>query len=299
MSIRTDYTHLYTELEDGVLTLTLNRPEKLNAFTRQMQLDFIAALDAADADDAVRAIIVTGSGRGFCAGADLTREEGGKPFTAGDYMKEGADGLTDYSDTRLRDGGGRLSLRIFECLKPIISACNGAAVGVGVTMQLGMDVRLASTNARYGFVFPRRGIVPEACSSWFLPRLVGIQQALEWAMTGRVFDADEALKGGLVRSVHEPEDLLPAAKALAREIADNTAPVAVALSRQMMWKMLGADHPMEAHKIDSRGIASLGLSDDVAEGVASFLAKRPAEFRDKVSTDMPDYFPWWERREYR
>ncbi|MAS42566.1 MAG: enoyl-CoA hydratase [Rhodobacteraceae bacterium] len=299
MSVRTDYTHLYTELEDGVLTLTLNRPEKLNAYTRQMQADFIAALDAADADDSVRAIIVTGSGRGFCAGADLTREEGSKPFSSGDYMKEGADGLTDYSDTRLRDGGGRLTLRIFECLKPIISACNGPAVGVGVTMQLAMDVRLASTKARYGFVFPRRGIVPEACSSWFLPRLVGIQQALEWVMTGRVFDADEALKGGLVRSIHEPDDLLPAARALAREIADNTAPVAVALGRQMMWKMLGADHPMEAHKIDSRGIASRGQSDDVAEGVASFLAKRPAEFPDKVSTDMPDYFPWWERREYR
>lgn len=296
----TDYETLFTDVEDGVMTLTLNRPDRLNAFTGQMREDLIAAIDAADADDAVRAVIVTGAGRGFCAGADLGGSgDGSKPFSTGQFIKKGADGKNDFSDERLRDGGGQVTLRMFNCLKPLISACNGPAVGVGVTMQLPMDVRLASAEARYGFVFPRRGIVPEACSSWFLPRVVGISRALEWTMTGRVFSAQEALEGGLVRSVHAPDELMPAAKALAREIADNTAPVAVALARQMMWKTLGASHPMDAHRLDSRGISSRGLSADVAEGVNSFKEKRPAQFPDKVSTDMPDWFPWWDEPQYR
>jgi len=191
-----------------------------------------------------------------------------------------------------------LTLRIFECLKPVIAAVNGPAVGVGVTMQLAMDVRLASENARFGFVFARRGIVPEACSSWFLPKIVGVSQALEWTFTGRVFPAEEALEGGLVKKIYKPDQLIPAARALAREIADNTSQVSVALIRQMIWRMAGADHPMEAHKVDSRGIFARGASADVREGVASFLEKRPAKFPDKISKDMPAYFPWWEKRKY-
>lgn len=279
-----------SEVADGIMTLTLNRPDKLNAFTHAMMDEIIAAFDEADARDDVRVVIVTGAGRAFCAGADLS--EGGKTFAQMTFDPENP----DWTSPEIRDGGGRVSLRIFRCLKPVISAVNGAAVGVGATMQLPMDIRLASTDARFGFVFARRGIVPEACSSWFLPRLVGIQQAMEWVATGRVFGAEEALRGGLVRSVHAPDELLPAARALAREIADNTAPVAVALARQMMWRMLGADDPMEAHKVDSRGIASRGRSADVAEGVASFLEKRPARFPDKVSSGMPGYFPWWAER---
>src|SRR5579863_5196431 len=287
-------------VEDGVATITLNRPDRLNAFTGQMMLDMIAAFDATDADDAVRAIIVTGAGRGFCAGADLSA--GGNTFDRN--AREDRPRLTrrggeiDLSDDSARDGGGRLTLRIFECLKPVIAAVNGPAVGVGVTMQLAMDVRLASENARFGFVFARRGIVPEACSSWFLPKVVGISQALEWTFTGRVFPAEEALEGGLIKKIYKPDQLIPAARALAREIADNTSQVSVALIRQMMWKMAGADHPMEAHKIDSRRIFARGSSADVKEGVASFLEKRSAKFPDKVSKDMPAYFPWWQERKY-
>jgi enoyl-CoA hydratase/carnithine racemase len=290
---------LLTAVEDGILTITLHRPEKLNAFTGEMARELIAAFDQADADDAVRAVIVTGAGRAFCAGADLS--EGGKTF---DYEKRRgvaprtAAGGVDWSDPAIRDGGGTVTLRIFECLKPVIGAINGPAVGIGATMQLPMDVRLASTAARFGFVFVRRGITPEAASSWFLPRLVGISRALEWTMTGRVFSAQEALDGGLVRSLHAPEELLPAARALAREIADNAAPVSVALARQMMWRMLGADHPMEAHKVDSRSIYARGAAADVREGVTAFLEKRPAHFGDRVSADMPAFFPWWKERRY-
>ena len=269
------------EALDGVLTITLDRPDRLNAFTVRMSQELIDAFDRADADDEVRAVVQTGAGRGFCAGADL-----------------GAGGSTfDHSGTGAhRDHGGLVSLRIFESLKPVIVAVNGPAVGVGVTMTLPADVRLASTQARFGLVFARRGIVPEAASSWFLPRLVGISRALEWTATGRVFDAQEAKEGGLVRSVHEPADLLPAAYALAREIADNTAPVSVALARQMMWRMLGAEHPMTAHEVDSRAIQARGLSADAREGVTAFLEKRPARFPDRVSADMPDFFPWWPDR---
>jgi enoyl-CoA hydratase/carnithine racemase len=282
------YEQIKYDVSDGVLTITLNRPDKLNAFTGRMLDELLDALDEADRDDAVRVIVFTGAGRGFCAGADLSG--GANTFNASSRapVDPGLDGH--------RDGGGKLTLRLFESLKPTIAACNGPAVGVGVTMQLAMDVRLASSEARYGFVFTRRGIVMEACSSWFLPRLVGPQQALEWVMTGRVFPAEEALKRRLVRSVHAPAELLPEAYKLAREIADNTSPVSVALNRQMLWKMLGADHPMEAHKVDSKGIYARGKSADVREGVVSFLEKRKANFPDKVSADMPSYFPWWKER---
>lgn len=270
-------------VEDGIATITLHRPEKLNAFTATMMQELIAAFDATDADDAVRCVIVTGSGRAFCAGADLS--SGGETF---DYAKR----LGTSEETVHRDGGGRVALRIFRSLKPVIAAVNGPAVGIGVTMQLPMDIRLASSDAKFGFVFGRRGITPEAASSWFLSRVVGISSALEWCYTGRVFTADEALARGLVRSVHAPGDLLDAAKALAREIADNTAPVSAAISRQMIWRMAGASHPMEAHRLDSRAIQSRGRSADAAEGVSAFLEKRPAAFPNRVSTDMPDFFDW-------
>lgn len=286
-----DYEQIKYDAKDGILTVTLNRPDKLNAFTGRMLSELLDALDRADRDDDVRAIVFTGAGRGFCAGADLSG--GANTFNAENRgpVDPGLDGH--------RDGGGLLTLRLFDCLKPLIAACNGPAVGVGITMQLAMDVRLASEEARYGFVFTRRGIVMEACSSWFLPRLVGPQQALEWVMTGRVFGAEEALRGRLVRSVHKAADLLPEAYKLAREIADNTAPVSVALNKQMIWKMLGADHPMEAHKVDSKGIYARGKSADVREGVVSFLEKRKANYPDKVSKDMPGYFPWWQERSFK
>lgn len=283
-----DYSTILYDLEDNVLLITLNRPEILNAFNRDMMAEMIDALDKADADDNVRAIIVTGAGRGFCAGADLSA--GGNTFNA--------EARDDREDGLHRDGGGRVTLRIFECKKPIIAAINGAAVGIGATMTLPMDIRLCSTKAKFGFVFARRGIVPEACSSYFLPRVVGISQALEWCYSGRVFPGDEALAGGLVRSVHQPDDLLAAAKVIAREIADNTSAVSVTLIRQMMWKMLGADHPMEAHKIDSRGIYFAGKAADAKEGVESFLEKRAAKFPLKVSEDMPEFYPWWEDRKF-
>ena len=296
------YESIRVDVADGVQTITLHRPDKLNAFTTQMRDELIAAFDAADRDDAVRAVVVTGSGRAFCAGADLS--QGAKTFDytdRKDRAKPGiaADGSVDYSDPAIRDGGGLVTLRIFKCLKPVIAAINGPAVGIGATMTLPMDIRLASSDARIGFVFARRGIVMEAASSWFLPRLVGPQQALEWVYSGRVFDAQEALEGRLVKKVLPPDQLLPEAYRLAREIAQNTSPVAVALMRQMVWRMLGADDPMEAHKIDSRGIFERGRSADVREGVTAFLEKRPAQFPDKVSTEMPAYFPWWEERPYQ
>jgi enoyl-CoA hydratase/carnithine racemase len=293
------YETIKYEVADQILTITLNRPDKLNAFNGVMLKEMIEALDAADADDNVRAVIITGAGRGFCAGADLS--SGADTFDRDirrGPVKRLANGKVDYGDAAVRDGGGQLTLRIFKCLKPVIAAVNGPAVGIGVTMQLAMDIRIASVDARFGFVFSQRGIVPEAASSWFLPRIVGISQALEWCYTGRVFPAQEALAGRLVSKVVPTDELLPTARALAREIAAKTAPVSIALIRQMMWRMLGADDPMEAHKVDSRGIYARGRSDDVKEGVVSFLEKRPANFRNKVSSDMPDYFPWWREREY-
>lgn len=289
------YETIRYAVDEGVATITLHRPEKLNAFTEQMMAEVIDALDRVDADDAVRVVIFTGEGRAFCAGADLS--EGTNAFVfEGDVVR--GNGSLNYGAEAARDGGGRVTLRIFQCLKPVIAAINGPAVGIGATMTLPMDIRLASDTARMGFVFARRGIVNEAASAWFLPRVVGVSQAMEWCATGRVFDAGEAKAGGLVRSLHAPEDLLPAARALAREIADNTAPVSVALIRQMVWRGLGMSHPMEAHRVDSRGILSRGRSGDVAEGVTAFLEKRPARFPDKVSTDMPDYFPWWDEPAY-
>ena len=286
-------TILY-DVEDGVATITLNRPDKLNAFTVQMMSDMIAAFDLADADDAVRAVIVTGAGRAFCAGADLSA--GASTFD----HRANADSRRVQGEVAgvRRDGGGRLSLRIFDCLKPVIAAVNGPAVGVGVTMQLAMDIRLASTGAKFGFVFARRGITPEAASSWFLPRLVGMQTALEWCFTGRLFSAEEAHERGLVRSLHAPEELLGAARALACEIADNTAPVSIALTRQMLWRMAGADQPMEAHRADSRAIQSRGASADAAEGVTSFLEKRSPHYPNRVSTDLPDIWPHWRKRDF-
>lgn len=277
-----DYTQILYDVDEHIATLTLNRPERLNAFTNKMVREMIDAFDRIDADDDVRVVIVTGAGRGFCAGADLSA--GGATFDKGGSDEQTAAGVP-------RDGGGMVSLRIFECNKPVIAAINGPAVGVGITMTLPMDIRLVSANAKIGFVFARRGIVPEACSSWFLPRLVGISTAMEWCCSGRVFTADEALAGGLVRSIHEPADLLPAARSIAAEIVDNTAPVSVALTRRMLWGMLGADHPMEAHRVDSRAILLRGRSADAREGVESFLAKRPAVFTDRVSDGLPDVFP--------
>ena len=287
---------IITDVADGIFTLTLNRPDRMNAFTPQMMTEMCAAFDMADADDAVRAVIVTGAGKACCAGADLAG--GGATFDYAkrpDKLEQGspvqADGSVDYDHPGVRDNGGKLTLRIFACKKPVIGAINGAAVGIGATMQLPMDFRLASDTARFGFVFAKRGIVPEAASSWFLPRLVGISQALEWCYSGRVFGADEALKGGLVRSVHTPDDLLPAARALAKELTSESAPVSVALTRNAMWRMMGAAHPMDAHRLDSRLIWSRGSSGDAKEGVASFLEKRPASYPDTVSADLPHFSP--------
>ncbi len=270
-----------TELMNHVLTITLNRPERLNAWTPTMGRELIAAFDRADADDEVRAVVVTGAGRGFCAGADLAG--GGDTFAK-----------RDSEDAAVpRDGGGQFTLRVFESTKPVIAAINGPAVGVGATMTLPMDIRLAADDARIGFVFARRGIVPEACSSWFLPRLVGISRAMEWVATGRVFSAQEALAGGLVRSLHPTAQLLDATYDLAHEIADNSAPVSVALARRLMWRMLGAEHPMIAHRADSRGMFVRGQSADAREGISAFLDKRPADFPDRVSAGLPDLFPGW------
>jgi len=278
-------------VDQGIATITLDRPDKLNAYNAQMRHELELLFDETDADDAVRAVIVTGAGRAFCAGADLS--SGGDTFDRnahrGDPLREALRVGDVY-----RDGGGTTTLRMYKSLKPIIGAINGAAVGIGATMQLPMDIRMASTAARFGFVFARRGITPEAASSWYLPRLVGMQTALEWCLTGRVFSADEALARGLVRSLHAPDELLPAARALAREIADNTAPVSIALTRQMMWRLSAAPHPMHAHRIDSRSIQARGQSADAREGVGAFLEKRAAVFPDRVSSDLPSFFPWWD-----
>jgi enoyl-CoA hydratase/carnithine racemase len=282
-----DYEQILIDKSEGILTITLNRPERLNAWTAQMGYELRAAFDDADADDDVRAVIVTGAGRAFCAGADL--EGGGETF---DYRKR------DTAGGAGRDNGGEFTLRIFDSKKPVIAAINGPAVGVGATMTLPMDIRLAADDARIGFVFARRGIIPEACSSWFLPRVVGISRAMEWVATGRVFDAREGLEGGLLRSLHPKDELLGAARALGREIAENTAPVSVALARQLMWRMLGAEHPMIAHRADSRGMVARGQSADAAEGVTSFLEKRPAQFADRVSDGLPDVMPGWRAPEF-
>jgi enoyl-CoA hydratase/carnithine racemase len=282
-----DFEQIAIEVADRVLTITLNRPERLNAWTARMGMELRAAFDLADADDEVRAIIVTGAGRGFCAGADLA--SGGDTFDA--RKREAVAGA-------MRDNGGEFTLRVFESTKPVIAAINGPAVGVGATTTLPMDIRLAAEDARIGFVFARRGIIPEACSSWFLPRVVGISRAMEWVATGRVFSAQEALEGGLVRSVHPQAQLLDAARELASELAENTAPVSVALARQLMWRMLGAEHPMLAHRADSRGMVARGQSADAVEGITAFLEKRPAQFPDRVSEGLPDVMPGWRAPEF-
>lgn len=284
-----EFQDILYEVSEGIATITLNRPDKLNAFTGRMMHEIISALDITDADDDVKVVIFTGAGRAYCAGADLS--SGGETFAKGGSDVQTKQGVP-------RDGGGLVSLRIFNSKKPVIGVINGPAVGVGVTMTLPMDFRLASDTAKFGFVFAKRGIVPEACSSYFLPRLVGISQATEWVYTGRVFGADEALSGGLVRSVHSGDDLMKTAREIAREIADNTAPVSVAMSRRMLWQMLGASHPMEAHRADSRGIMERGRSADSKEGVVSFLEKRPAVYPDKVSDGLPDVFPQWQEPEF-
>ena len=283
------YEQIELEINDGIATIWLNRPDKMNAFTERMRYEVLDALDRTDANDDVRAVIFTGRGRAFCAGADLSSGEG--TFSRGGSDVMGRNGVP-------RDGGGTVSLRIYESKKPVIGAINGAAVGVGVTMTLPMDIRLASTSSKFGFVFSRRGIVPEAASSWFLPRLVGISQAMEWVASGEVFPAEDALAGGLVRSVHEPDDLLPAAYALARRLTESSSPVSIAVARKMMWRMLGADHPMEAHKVDSRGILERGRSEDVKEGINSFFEKRAPQFPDKVSDALGTIFSDWEDPTY-
>ena len=289
-------TILYDK-KDKVLTITLNRPERLNAFTGQMMDDLIDAFDKAGKDDEIRVIIITGAGRGFCAGADL----GAGANTFNREVRNNKGETEDIKDNPewMRDGGGRTTLAIFDCPKPIIAAFNGPAVGVGVTMTLPMDIRIASEEAKFGFVFARRGLVPEAASSWFLPRVVGISKALEWTFSGRVFSAEEAKEGGLIRSIHPANDLLDEANKLAQEIVENTSPVSVAMTRHMLWKLLGADHPMEAHIVDSRAIYELGKAGDAKEGVESFLEKRSPKFPSKASKDMPKFFPWWEERKFK
>jgi enoyl-CoA hydratase/carnithine racemase len=295
------YETILYSLEDGVLTITLNRPDRRNAFNGPMIDELIAAFDRADADDAVRVIIVTGAGSTFSAGADL--EAGAATFDIGARTDGdspiGKDGKANYSHPMVEDAGGKIALRIFRSLKPVIGAINGAAVGLGVTLTLPMDIRVASNDARFGFVFTRRGIVPEAASTFFLPRIVGISRAAEWCISGRLLSADEAKEGGLIRSVYSREELLPAAKELALDIARNTAPVSVALTRQMLWRSLGADGPFEAHRLGSRGVFARGRSADAREGVASFLEKRAPVYPDRVSADMPDYYPWFDDPSYR
>jgi len=310
MTVGDGYRTIGYDLSDGVATITLDRPDHMNAFTVRMCMEMIDAFDRVDDDPDVRAVIVTGAGRAFCAGADLAGgadafdPSGSAAAGVASELTDGGGASSEMSpgeramrravDPR-RDFGGLLTLRIFEVTKPVIAAINGPAVGIGATMTLPMDIRLASDSARFGFVFAARGIVPEAASSWFLPRLVGIQQALEWCYTARVFPAAEALDGGLVRSLHAPEDLLGAARALATEIATNSAPVSVALTRQLMWRGLVADHPMEAHRIDSPGVTTTGSGADAREGISAFFEKRPPEWRQQVPGDLPDWFPWWDQ----
>ncbi|OHV59939.1 enoyl-CoA hydratase [Pseudofrankia sp. BMG5.36] len=283
-------TEIAYAIEDGIATVTLDRPDRLNAFTEVMAGELSAAFDAADADDDVRVVVVTGRGRGFCAGADLNR-----PSSAFDDSpaQDAVPATFGTIGGVPRDGGGTVALAVARCRKPVIAAINGPAVGVGATMTLPMDIRLGSATAKFGFVFARRGLVPEAASSWFLPRIVGISRALEWVTTGRVFDAKEALAGGLISKVLPPEDLLPHAVAIAREIADNTSAVSVALSKQMLWAMLDADTPWEAHRLDSAALHDLSGSADLVEGVQSFIEKRAPSFPNRVSSDYPDVLSRW------
>jgi enoyl-CoA hydratase/carnithine racemase len=291
------FEHIRYEVAERILTITLQRPDKLNAFTRLMEEELILAFDRSDADDGVRAVIVTGAGRAFCAGADLAR--GGETWGAGSSFATAAASESTEAERYEGDGGGRVTRRIFDSHKPVIAAINGPAVGIGLTMTLAMDMRMAVRDAKLGFVFAARGIVPEACSSWFLPRIVGISQALEWCYSAQVFRAEEGLRAGLLRSVHDAHELLPAARALASGFATQSSAVSIALTRHMMWRMLGAPHPIDAHEIDTAGITACGKSNDAREGIAAFLEKRPAHFQDRLSKDMPAFFPWWTDRKFR
>jgi enoyl-CoA hydratase/carnithine racemase len=289
-----NYETLRYEVQDRILTITLNRPERMNAFNGQMCRELLAAFDQADADDNVKVVIVTGEGKGFCAGSDL--EKGGETWGKhAEYLAQQAKNKERY----IGDGGGQVTRRIYDFNKPVIAAINGPAVGVGITMTLAMDIRIAAPNVKLGFVFAGRGIIPEACSSWFLPRIVGISKALEWCYSARVFKSEEALDAGLVRSLHAPEELLPAARALAQEFIDNSSAVSIAMVRHMMWRMMSAPHPIDAHEVDTSAIAALGKSNDAREGIKAFLEKRKANFTDKVSQDMPKVYPWWTDREFR
>jgi enoyl-CoA hydratase/carnithine racemase len=287
-----NFEQIRYEVDGRILTITLNRPDRMNACTARMYDELIDAFDRADADDEVKAIIVTGAGRAFCAGADLERGAD----TWGAHSE-----LTDLSRQQryVGNGGGRIARRIFDCTKPVIAAINGPAVGVGITMTLPMDIRLAVRGAKIGFVFAGRGIVPEACSSWFLPRIVGISKALEWCYSAKVLRSEEAYEAGLLRSLHEPQDLLPAARTLAQEFVDSSSAVSMALTRQMMWRMLGASHPLDAHEIDTAAMNALGGSNDAREGITAFLEKRAPRFMDRVSQHLPKFFPWWKDREFR
>ncbi|MGH1471512.1 MAG: crotonase/enoyl-CoA hydratase family protein [Cellvibrionaceae bacterium] len=282
-----NYNTILYSVEEHILTITLHRPERMNAWNLEMFEELCDAFDQSDADDDVRAVIITGSGKGFCAGADLSK---------------GADTFEGHAENIAKekrgDEGGELSRRIYRSLKPVIVAFNGPAVGVGITFPLAADIRLATKNIKMGFVFSGRGIVPEACSSWFLPRLVGISKALEWCYSGRIFKSEEALDAGLVRSLHEPDDLMPAARTLAKELTENSSPISCTVLRHMMWRMLGASDPIEAHRLDTKGIDILGVSPDAKEGIMSFVEKRKPNFPGKVSKDLPDYFPWWEEPEF-
>jgi enoyl-CoA hydratase/carnithine racemase len=289
-----DFEQIRYELDGRILTITLNRPDRMNAFTGRMCDELIAAFDRADADDDVKVVIVTGAGRAFCAGADL--ERGGATWGKhSEYLSKQDAAVERY----VGDGGGRLTRRIYDFNKPVIAAINGPAVGVGLTMTLAMDIRLSVPNTKMGFVFAGRGILPEACSAWFLPRLVGVSQALEWCYSARVFKSEEALAAGLLRSLHEPDQLVPAARALSQEFIDNASAVSIAMVRHMMWRMLGASHPIDAHEVDTAGIAALGKSNDAREGISAFLEKRKPSFTDRVSQHMPSFFPWWKDRTFR
>jgi len=280
-----DFKNILLEQRENIAVLFLNRPNKLNAFTFSMMEEIIGALDSLEVDDSVHAVIITGKGRAFCAGADLSSGQ--------DTFNPSFDDFAVQESDFRRDSGGILTLRMYKFLKPIVVACNGPAVGIGASMQLAADIRLASDQARFGFVFNNRGIVPDACSSWFLPKIVGISRALELTYSGRIIDAQEALQLNLVSSIHDSEDLLSSAVDITKKMVQNSAPVSISLTRQMLWRSLESSGPYDAHVIESKAIDSRGASEDAKEGVSSFLGKRPAEFKNKVSSDMPEFFPWW------
>jgi enoyl-CoA hydratase/carnithine racemase len=289
-----DYQHILYEVSGHILTITLNRPERLNAQTRRMHAELIDAADRWDADDNIRVVIVTGAGKGFSAGTDLSQSGWG-----GSNAQATEEFAPVYVNGIRRDGGGKLVLRLLDSKKPMIAAVNGAAVGIGATFILPMDVRIASTQARFGYVFTQRGIVPESCSSWFLPRIVGIGKAMDWVLSGRVFPAAEALEHKLVSEVVEPDQLLARSQAIAREYSERTAPVSVAVSRQLLWRMMGAYDPFDAHEIECQALSALRTQADAGEGAKSFLEKRPPQFTMRPSKDMPESHPWWPQREFK